>query len=63
MRIFLGHRLPLGFYGGISFHPHNPPRSVVHRNGPATELQPVPHWMVYLVTTVLGIAFLMWVLR
>jgi hypothetical protein len=64
MRLYVGHRLPLGFYGGISFGTHhNPPRSVVHRDGSATELHPIPHGMVYFTVLIAGIAFLAWVLR
>jgi hypothetical protein len=64
MRLFLGHKLPGGFYAGVSFNPsRHTPRSVVHADGSASELTPVPHWIVYLVTLITGFGFLMWLFR
>lgn len=64
MRLYLGHKLPGGFYAGLSLNPsRHTPRSVVHADGSATELQPVPPWVVYTWTVVLCLGVVWWLFR
>ena len=53
MRLYLGHKLPLGFYGGIGFGIHTPP--TVHHNGQRVPMRDVTWFWVGVVLFFLAV--------
>lgn len=63
IRLYLGHRLPLGFYGAAGFGRYGSrPTHVVHEDGSVTPVQPmrIGFEIGFVLGVVLAFAWLVW---